>query len=246
MNKSINLDIKTVVANAISSPLSKIDREKFLRKTLTKIYSEKIVEKAIIYTPTSAGIPLEDLDKIAKDSIDYEKYKVTIISSVAGIPGGTALLVTLPADLGQYFIHVFRIMQKLMYLYGWDNVYDCDSQIDDKTLKMLMIFLGVMYGVESANTVIKGLANTIAKELPKKIARKPLTKTIWYPIIKEVLAQVGIKVTKKSTSNILGRMVPIISAALAGTITYHTFQQQSEKLRQRLSELEAANIQNNK
>lgn len=246
MGKSINLDIKTIVANAISSPLAKIDREKFLRKTLTKIYSEKIVEKAIIYTPTSAGIPLEDLDKIAKDSINYEKYKVTLISSVAGIPGGSALLVTVPADLAQYFIHVFRVMQKLMYLYGWDNIYDCDSQIDDKTLKMLMLFLGVMYGVEKANTVIKGLANTIAKELPKKVARKPLTKTFWYPIFKEVSAQIGIKITKKRTSDIIGKMVPIISSVFAGAITYQAFQQQSENLRQRLSELEAANIQNNK
>lgn len=246
MNKSINLDINRIVKDAISSPLLKIDREKFLRKTLTKIYSEKIVEKAIIYTPTSAGIPLEDLDKIAKDSIDYEKYKVTFLSSAAGIPGGPTVIVTTPADLVQYFIHVFRIMQKLMYLYGWGNIYDCDNQIDDKTFKMLMIFLGVMYGVERANTVIKGLANTIAKELPKRVARKPLTKTIWYPIIKEVLAQIGIKVTKERTSTILGKMVPIIGAVLAGTITYQTFQQHSENLRQRFSELEAANIQNNK
>ena len=28
---------------------------------------------------------------------------------------------TIPADMTQYYVHAFRIMQKLAYLYGWQT-----------------------------------------------------------------------------------------------------------------------------
>ena len=50
----------------------------------------------------------------------------------------------------QYFIHAFRIMQKIAYTYGWQNLIDDVDEIDDETFAKMVTLLGVMMGVSSA------------------------------------------------------------------------------------------------
>lgn len=45
--------------------------------------------------------------------------------------------------------HILRIMQKLAYLYGWPSLMDEEnSTIDDGMVNDLIIFAGIMFGVE--------------------------------------------------------------------------------------------------
>lgn len=56
---------------------------------------------------------------------------------------------TVPADLTQQMAHILRIMQKLAYLYGWPSLMDEEnSTIDDGMVNDLIIFAGIMFGVE--------------------------------------------------------------------------------------------------
>ena len=98
----------------------RISREGFLRQELRKLHlSDAQIERAIASDPVSAGISRKLLDKLASDAISFETKKSTALSFAAGIPGGLAMLGTVPADLTQYYVHSLRIMQKLAYLYGW-------------------------------------------------------------------------------------------------------------------------------
>ena len=98
----------------------RISREDFLRQELRKLHlSDAEIERAIASDPVSAGISCKLLDKLASDAISFETKKSTALSFAAGIPGGLAMLGTVPADLTQYYVHSLRIMQKLAYLYGW-------------------------------------------------------------------------------------------------------------------------------
>lgn len=63
----------------------------------------------------------ETLDDIARHSIAFETKKSATMAFAAGLPGGFALVGTVPADVAQYYIHAFRVMQKLAYLYGWQS-----------------------------------------------------------------------------------------------------------------------------
>mgnify|MGYP000982287529 CR=1 FL=1 len=117
-NNTFELALKT----ASSLPVVHIDRGKFLHKELIKYFPKEQVNIAVKFNPAYAGIPLSTISKIANQCINYETNKVSSISFAAGIPGGIAMAGTIPADLTQYFGHVLRILQKLIYLYGWEEI----------------------------------------------------------------------------------------------------------------------------
>lgn len=75
---------------------------------------------------------------------------------------------TIPADTAQYFVFMIRAAQKLAYLYGYPEIEIADDTLDDAVMNELLIFLGVMLGVQSANIAPKSLTTIIAQSLPKK------------------------------------------------------------------------------
>ena len=102
----------------------RINRDEFLRQELSKLHmSDDAIASAIDSNPLLAGVALTEIDRIADEAISYETNKSAAISFVAGIPGGFAMLGTVPADLMQYYVHALRIMQKLAYLYGLSLIH---------------------------------------------------------------------------------------------------------------------------
>ena len=77
----------TLTVNCCKLPLSKIDREKFLRTELKKYYPEKVISKAIETNPHAAGIPVKIINKIADSCIEYERGLTTGIAAGLGLPG---------------------------------------------------------------------------------------------------------------------------------------------------------------
>ena len=140
------IEFETILAEAARLPLVKIDRELFLRKELRDRYKRDIVEMAIEYNPAYAGIPVEEINRIAKTCIVAETSKVTAISAAAGIPGGFAMIGTIPADLAQYFGHILRILQELVYLYGWQDLGLEKGELKEETKNLLTLFVGIMFG----------------------------------------------------------------------------------------------------
>ncbi len=68
----------------------------------------------------------------------------------------------IPADITQYFAHIIRILQKLIYLYGWEELYESKDDLDDETLYWLTLFIGIMFGVGTANAAITKIAQSAA------------------------------------------------------------------------------------
>lgn len=118
-----------VLSTAIKLPGVRIDRETFLRRELSKYCPADIVEAALMKNPAQAQIDQKIIDQIANSCISNETTRVTALSTAAGLPGGLAMVGTVPADLIQYFGHILRILQKLAYLYGWQNLLDGNAEI---------------------------------------------------------------------------------------------------------------------
>lgn len=183
---------------SMSVPGVRINRTEFLRKELSKHFFSDIVNLAVEKNPAYAGISVEKIDKIAKSCINFETGKVSLISTVACIPGGFAMIGTIPADTVQYFAHVVRILQKLVYLYGWKELYNSESEFDDETSNKLTIFMGVMFGVSAANKLLAKTALVVAQKIEKDLVNKTLTKGVVYPIVKKIAQILGSKMTKRS------------------------------------------------
>lgn len=233
------IDFEVVLKKASALPMVKIDRKDFLCKSLGKRYDPQIVQAAVNNSPAYAGISVAEINKIAEKSINYETIKVSGISFATGLPGGFAMLGTIPADLIQYFGHILRILQKLTYLYGWKSFSD-DTEFDDEASQILTLFVGLMFGVDGASKAIAKIAAAAAQKVSKSVAQKALTKGTIYPIVKKIAQSLGLKMTKEVFAKGVSKIVPVIGGAASGGITFLTFRPMAERLKKYLSGLPLA------
>lgn len=224
-----------VMGAALSMPGVKVDRDDFLKKELKNYCSPEQLNLAISSRPIN-GVSKEIIDRIANACINSHTTKVTTISAVAGIPGGFAMAGTIPADMAQYYWHVFVLAQKLAYLYGFPDLRDENGNLTDTASDMLTLFVGVMMGASAANQAIKGLAKEFAKQVVKRLPQKALTKTMYYPIIKQIAKWIGVKLTKDTFAKGLGKVIPILGGVISGGLTLATFRPSAKRLQHKLQE----------
>jgi len=89
------------LGKVLSVPGVKVNRGKFLRESFADYYDydkgTAIVENGTLKT----GISFQVLDLIAKKVINHHNTLAAGASALSGIPGGLAMLGTIPADLVQ-------------------------------------------------------------------------------------------------------------------------------------------------
>ena len=231
------IEPEVIIKQVLKIPSIKVDRELFLKKELIKYYPDNVVKAALDKNPAYAGIEREKINEIADQVISYETNKVSAISFAAGMPGGLTMVASVPADIAQYFGHVAVAMQKLIYLYGFEELNFDETDISDDTLNQLMIFLGVMFGVQAANAGVKTIAEVASAKVAKSLASKALTKTTVYPIVKNVVTKLGFNMTKAIFANGVSKVVPIVGGLVSGGLTYATFKPSCIRLKNSFMDL---------
>lgn len=232
------IDIQDIIILGLRIPGIGINRRNFLEKEFSKKYSRETVERAIETTPINAGIPLNEINKIADEVIAFERNCVTGISAALGTPGGAAMAATIPADIIQYYGYMLRAAQKLMYLYGFPeiNIHEKGQAFDTETLNILTICLGVMYGVAGANNAIKSIAKALAVGVEKKLINTALTKGTVYPIVKSIAKWFGVKMTKEVFAGFFKKAIPVVGGVIGGGITFVSFKPCCDKLKNSLKD----------
>ena len=234
---------KAIMQRAASLKVVKINRGDFLRSEIKRRFPEIDADFAVETTPAETGIAPEDLDRMAIDVIDLETKKCAGLSFLAGIPGGLAMVGTVPADLAQYFAHVMRIEQKLAYIYGWQTFLNEEDEVDDETVMKLVVLMGVMMQVGgAANAVTTFAANTARAGIEKAIQKQALTKTFWYNPMKKVLRYLSVNLTKQTFAKTASKVVPVIGGAISGGMTYMAYKPGAERLRRYLRSLPTSGI----
>lgn len=238
-----NIDIEDIIIMGLKTPGVGINRGEFLKREFSKKYSKETIEKAISTTPLEAGISLEEINLIADNIIKFERNCVSGISAALGIPGGTAMIATIPADIIQYYGYMLRAAQKLMYLYGFPeiDVNEKGQTFDTQTLNLLIVCLGVMYGVAGANNAIKAMARALAVGVEKKLINTALTKGTIYPIVKSVAKWFGVKMTKEVFAGFFKKAIPVVGGVVGGGITFVTFKPCCDKLKESLKDTALSN-----
>lgn len=147
--------------------------------------------------------------------------KSSAASFVSGLPGGVAVVASIPADILQFYGMSINLAQKLMYLYGYPDMYN-DDKLTEEGKNSLIVFLGVMLGVSGAGTAVKRISSALAGQAVKKLPQQALTKTVYYPIIKKTLANFGVKVTKNSFAKSVSKVIPVVGGGVSGGLTLAT------------------------
>jgi hypothetical protein len=234
---------KSVLRTALALPGVKVDRKAFLRRALSKHVTEKVLQSAIDTSPAKAGVSKNTIRRTATASIKWHRAGVSSVSFASGLPGGWWIAGTVPADLTQFFWHVLVILQKLAYLYGWPELFSEDSELDDETLLILTVFVGVMLGAESAAKVLGDIAERAAAQFLKRLPGETLTKWGLYRVAREVAKWIGIKLTEDSFARYVSRIIPILGGIISGTVTWVSFSLMTSRLAAHLESLPlAANV----
>ncbi|MFC0248262.1 MULTISPECIES: hypothetical protein [Citricoccus] len=224
---------------AAKLPGVRIDRAAYLRTALKRHCTEDQLERAIADSPAAAGIPLKIITEAANTSIRHETSKVTGLSALAGVPGGFAMIGTVPADVAQYLGHMLRVSQKLAYIYSWPDLFNGDDdEMDEATEGILTLFLGVMLGVQIAQGGVTKAAAMIATQVAKKLPQQALTKGVIYPVVKKVAGYLGVRMTTRIFASGVAKAIPVVGAVLSGGLTLGTFLPMAKKLQKHLASLE--------
>ncbi len=239
------IDSADIILMALKVPGVRINRAEFLKKEFFKHCTPETIEKAIETTPAEAHIDRDLIDKIADDVIKFERNAVSGISTALGIPGGVAMVATIPADIAQYYGYMMRAAQKMLYLYGFPEIEMGEDgvMLDSETLNSLTICLGVMYGVASANNAIKAMAKALAAGVEKQLLRRALTKGTIYPIVKSVAKWFSVKMTKEIFAGFFKKAIPVVGGVVGGGITFFSFKPCCQRLQDALKDTILSNPQ---
>lgn len=216
----------------------KVDRKTYLRESFRRKEKYKtMLEKIIAEGPGKAGVSIEEISKIADDAIHNEALKATSKSFAVGIPGGVAMFATIPADTLQTYYHCVRVIQKLMYLYGWEeNIFDDSGNMDDETSMVVQLYLGVMFGIKSVSTVAVKIAAQSASKAAKgalgKGAFKAIFKNgIYRNILGKTIKTVGVKGTLKGATKIWTKILPLFGGLFSAGVTFAMFLPGAKRLK---------------
>ena len=220
--------LESIITTAVQIPGVKVNRRKFLSETFAN--EDASMQDILDLGPVAAQIPQSRLAALANKLILTRTSQSSLASFVAGIPGGLAMAATIPADVLQFFGMALRLAQELSYLYGAQDLWQ-NGQVDDEKVKnQLLLYCGVMFGVSGAVSGVRILSTQIAKTTLKKLPQKALTKTFWYPIIKQIGKAIGVKVTKSAVAQGVSKVIPVIGGVISGSLNFASMMPMANRL----------------
>lgn len=229
-----NLSLESIVSTAITIPGVKVTRNSFLTECFKN--EDVDIHSIIDQGPVLAGCSQELLQKKANSIIMKRTSESSAASFLAGLPGGFAMGVSIPADVLQYFAVALVLAQELSYLYGSTDLWK-NGQVDMELINnQLILYCGVMFGVAGAANGVRLLSAQLAKTAAKKIPQKALTKTFWYPIVKQIGKAVGVKITKTTVANGVAKVLPVVGGVISGGITFASMMPMGKRLATTLDE----------
>lgn len=220
--------LEKIITSAIQLPLVKVNRENFLISFFEKenVDIQEIVNRG----PVGANVSKEQLATMAKKLILVRTSESSAASFLAGLPGGLAMAATVPMDVLQFFGVALRLAQELSYIYGADDLWEHGKLDDEKVKNQLFLYCGVMFGVSGAVSGVRVLTAQVAKTALKKIPQKALTKTFWYPIIKQIGKVLSIKVTKSTVATGVAKAIPVVGGVISGSLNFASMMPMANRL----------------
>ena len=224
-----------VIAQAIRLPGTSVNRADFLTEVLRGKFAPVIVHAACQTTPAKAGLTDRQIEKIAKKSLGKDGRRTTALSFAAGIPGGVAGAVTIPADLVQFYGYLIRAIQKLTYLYGWRDLAHIEAGVPDRAASgALVVMLGVMAGNEQANAVLARLARLRAAGASDQTLRTVFTEQALADDLRRISDDLTMRMAKRLGGQVAGKAIPIVGGIVSGVITGSGFDEMAKRLLKQL------------
>ena len=225
-----------VLQQVVKLPVVKVNREKFLVEKFSKELDKKDIAKLLEQGPPSL-LPRETLDRVARSCIKDNVLRASGTSVLAGLPGGILMALTIPTDVAQFYAFSLKLAQELGYIYGFNDLWASRNDLSEEAKNTLLLYLGVMLGVNGAGALLRSGGVTVAKHVMTTVPQKAVAKAGWYPILKKVMKIFGVTLTRRGLAKGMGKAIPILGGVISGGLTYATMKPMGERLQKELSKL---------
>ena len=225
-----------VLQQVVKLPVVKVDRSKFLVDKFSKELDPKDISTLLEQGPSSL-LSQEILDRVANACIMDNVLLASGTSVLAGLPGGLAMAITIPADVAQFYAFSLKLAQELGYIYGYDDLWASRDELSEDAQNTLLLYLGVMLGVNGTAALLRSGGVTVAKHVMTTVPQKAVAKAGWYPILKKVMKIFGVTLTRRGLAKGMGKAIPILGGVISGGLTYATMKPMGERLQKELSKL---------
>lgn len=220
-----------IIEKALSLPGVKVNRRDFLIEIFADRIKEEDIPLLLKVGPVKSGLFTQaELKKAAIKNCNKNKWQCSATSFASGIPGGFAMAATIPLDTMQFFGFNLRVAQQVAYIYGYEDFWSGDVLDNERVESELVLFLGTMLGAGGAAQVTRLISSQLAKKVAADLPKKALTKTFYYPIVKNIAKSIGVKVTKDSFAKGLSKTIPLIGGVISGGITYKSMSIMNKRL----------------
>ncbi|VNW28860.1 ABC transporter ATPase [Streptococcus pneumoniae] len=135
-----------VLQQVVKLPVVKVDRSKFLVDKFSKELGPQDIPTLLEQGPTSL-LSQEILDRVANACIRDNVLLASGTSVLAGLPGGLAMAITIPAYVAQFYGFSLKLAQELGYIYGYEDLWASREELSEDAQNTLLLYLGVMLGV---------------------------------------------------------------------------------------------------
>lgn len=222
-----DMTLESVIMTALTLPGVKVKRNTFL----ADIFKDKgnLLSDIISTSPAKAGISREELSDITKKLITKRAGISSAASFAAGLPGGFTAAAALPADVLQFFGTTIRLAQEIAYLYGADDIRT-DGELDDEKVKnQLILYIGAMYGVESARAgvrILSAMNDRTGFTLPD--SNKMLR--LWMPMLSRIGAVTEVKIFRAFLTRGVSKVIPVAGGLISGGMNYASLMPMAKRL----------------
>lgn len=229
-NENSSSTALSIITTAMKVPAVKVDRKAFLMEMFPDLSTDKVgilLDKGPIH---SGLFTQEEVRKKALQLANKRKLQSSAVSFAAGLPGGAAMAATIPADALQFWGVALRTAQEISYLYGYKDFWNGDVLNEEAVQSEMLLFMGTMLGVGGAASLTRYISQGLMQYCAQNLAKQALTKTVWYPIIKELAKYISIKLTKQSFSAGLAKVIPVLGGVVSGGLTFYAMGSMTERL----------------
>jgi hypothetical protein len=231
--KDVNL-WSSLLENVLKIPGARVDRLAFLEREFGKYCDFETIKRIQDIGPGRAEVTESIMDKVAAGVIVGQAVSVSALSFVSGLPGGLAMLGTIPVDLVQYYYNLVVTAQKLAYIYGWPEL---EGEEPDALLSMLTVFIGIMTGTIIASREMQVLSKELERVVVKKLSCIILAKVGILILAKHVAGVLGTKLFWQGYTRLAVKVVPLAGGFVSGGITLMTFIPMANNLKDELRKI---------
>jgi hypothetical protein len=231
--KDVNL-WSSLLENVLKLPGAKVERWAFLEREFSKHCNVETMKRIQQFGIGKAEIEDAVMDKVAVKVIGGQAVSATTLSFVSGLPGGMAMLGTIPVDMIQYYYNLVVTAQKLAYIYGWP---DLGGEEPDALSSILTVFIGIMTGTITADREMISLSKELEGVVFKKLSCIILAKVGILILAKHVAGILGAKLFWQGYTGLAAKAVPLAGGFVSGGITLMTFLPMANNLKNELRKI---------